>query len=382
MRAAVWFLAMPTCAALACGGNTSVPDASDATAPGDEAGPSDAGSETPPDLPPVETVSMPLFDDVRIGSNPSEADFQNAQIDVDFGGPYAHVVLVADLVSSCFPFAGWKDDPPPSGQNWPPRCDAFDRNYEFTLDEPQKDGDPPAIELVRAITPFGGPEHFEVDVTDVINGRPGKHAVRVHISTWSDGAGQVSGSNGGWSVSAHLDVTPGKPERPVLAVIPLLNTYQGRMAAGIDLPFVIPPGTKAARIEYRATGHGGGSGGLGCIGPAEEFCMRKQTLKLDGQTAFEGNLWRDDCDQNCTLETQGSGTSSFQYCLQNPCGNIDSVKAPRANWCPGTMTPPLMVTADALPAAGPHTFSYLVPFIANGGGWRLSAVVVALGDAL
>ena len=36
------------------------------------------------------------------------------------------------------------------------------------MDEPEVDTDPPALELVRAVTPFGGPHHFEVDITDVV----------------------------------------------------------------------------------------------------------------------------------------------------------------------------------------------------------------------
>jgi hypothetical protein len=44
------------------------------------------------------------------------------------------------------------------GVRRPADCDAFDRNFEIALDEPDADsGAPPGLELVRAITPFGGP---------------------------------------------------------------------------------------------------------------------------------------------------------------------------------------------------------------------------------
>lgn len=105
-----------------------------------------------------------VFDNVRITSNSAGPNFQQANATVDFGaGPFTKVTLVVDLASTCFPFDGWKTNPPPTGQNWPADCDAFDRNFEFTLDEPKDATDTPAIELVRAITPFGGPLHLEVE---------------------------------------------------------------------------------------------------------------------------------------------------------------------------------------------------------------------------
>src|SRR5205814_1914539 len=83
------------------------------------------------------------------------------------------------------------------------------------LDPPAKDGDPPAIELIRAITPFGGPLHVEADITDVLNGLPGPHRLQAYIDTWSDSAGRVSGSDGGWTVSARVKVQPGSSPRRV-----------------------------------------------------------------------------------------------------------------------------------------------------------------------
>ena len=79
-------------------------------------------------------------------------------------------------------------DPPPAGQNWPADCDAFDRNFDFFIDDapPGADGGGPTpFEVIHAITPFGGPEHLEVDLTDLANGLPGKHGLRVDdIDVW------------------------------------------------------------------------------------------------------------------------------------------------------------------------------------------------------
>ncbi len=290
------------------------------------------------------------------------------------GAPFASVKLVADLSSTCFPFSSWQQNPPPTGQNWPADCDAFDRNFEFSLDDPGDGG--PSHEVIRAITPFGGPLHFEQDLTDAMNFAPGPHVLKVAIGTWSDPAGQVSGSNGGWTVSAHLEVVPGAAPRHVLAVIPLVNSSDGP-DAGRDLPFTLPPGTQTAMIEYRATGHGGAAGDSACIGPAEEFCQRHTHLRLDGLEVGNVVLWRTDCASLCTLAHYGN--PGFDYCQENPCGAIQSVQAPRANWCPGSLTPPLQVDSATIGTPGPHDFSYSIDGVATGGTWRVSAVVYAYG---
>jgi hypothetical protein len=352
-----------------------------------------AGSEQDAGMRPTEPGgamrSVKLFDKIRISSHSEEPPFQKATAPLDFGaGPFDKVTFIADLDTTCYPFTKWADDKPPAGQNFPPKCDAFDRNFEFTIDEPAKDGEPPAFEIVRAITPFGGPEHIEVDITNLANARPGKHALQVFIATWSDAMGQVSGSDGGWLVSAHVEIHTGKPKQNVLAAIPLANTnLQMKTPALKSAPFKLPAGTKKALIELRSTGHGGGSDPM-CFGPAEEFCVREHTLKFDGkaqplagQSPFY--ITRLDCDSLCTMKTQmnGDGTS-FMYCAENPTGNIQSVQASRAGWCPGSMSPPLTWTLDVKDGATPkeHTFEYLVNHIADGGSMRVSAVVYALGE--
>jgi hypothetical protein len=326
---------------------------------------------------------VPAFDNARITSLGGMPNFQQAVADVDFGGgPFAEVKLVVDLKSTCYPFENWTT--PPAGQRWPADCDAFDRNFEFTLDDPPPPVDggalgAPAIEVLRAITPFGGPLHVEADLTDVANGRPGAHKLKAFIATWSDGAGQVSGSAGGWNVSAHLEVTPGEAPRRVLAVIPLYNASQ-TVAAGDAIGFDVPAGVTSGRIEYRTTGHGGGANGVGCIGPAEEFCRRMHTATLDGAELAKVEPWRTDCQNLCTITHQGAAGSGFDYCKENPCGAIQSVRAPRANWCPGSMTPPFTWQAPALGMVGHHTLKLDVSTILPGGSWRSSAVYFGYGE--
>lgn len=342
---------------------------------------SDSGSADGPTEAPA-AFTAPAFAEVRIGSDSSKPNFQQATADIDWGpGPFSKVTLVADLGTTCFPFDSWKDNPPPTGHNWPADCDAFDRNYEFRLDPPADPAaGPPSLELVRAITPFGGPLHTEVDVTDVANALPGKHRLLVGISTWSDSSGQVSGANGGWFVSAHFDVVPGPPPRNVLAARSLFDGNVTSAEPMAPLQFEVPEGTTSTRLEYRVTGHGGVTGAPGCgLQPAEEFCLRTHALLADEVFFTDFMPWRDDCEKLCTLAHQGPDGGGFDYCAENPCGAISSVKAPRANWCPGSITPPFDVVVPGFATPGPHSFRWQISDVASGGSWRVSATFFAFG---
>jgi Peptide-N-glycosidase F, C terminal len=354
-----------------CGSSSPAPHAT-----GAGGAPSDGGKEA---AAPPKPFTIDAFDNVRISSHSDEPNYQGATANIDFGsGPFKSVTMNVSLGTTCYPFSGWSSDPPPQGQNWPADCDAFDRNFEFSLDDPPSGSStPPGLEVVRAITPFGGPEQFQVDLTDVANGLPGKHALSVLITTYSDAAGQVSGSDGGWNVTAKIDVVPGKEPRKVLAVEPL---YYGSVGAGDvvqPIAFTVPQGTNMARIEYRVTGHGGAAPNSDCIGPAEEFCERTHVVSVDGTQIAKLQPWRTDCANFCTIQTY----QGMQYCEQNPCGAIQSVQASRANWCPGSVTDPFDLTAPSLKAAGSHTFSWNIESIATGGTWRVSATYFALGGS-
>src|SRR6266545_3809495 len=186
------------------------------------------------------TSTLEVLRRARIGSHNSAGwpNTDEASAEVDLGaGPFQRVTLVVDLESTCYPFDKWKANPPPPQQSWPADCDAFDRNLNVFIDNPlavesdagEKDGSsdapidvddagnsgapivqmvagPPPYELVHAITPFGGPEHLETDITDFANGLPGKHHLRAHLLSWSDMAGQVTGSNNGWTISVTIHI--------------------------------------------------------------------------------------------------------------------------------------------------------------------------------
>ena len=307
-------------------------------------------------------------------------DTQHKDVDFDLGvAPFAKVTLIVDLESPCYPFDKWISDPPPQGQNWPAKCDAFDRTMGFVIDPAATPDDPPGFEALRSITPFGGPSHIEEDITDWANARPGAHSLRSYINSWPDGAGKVSGSAGGWSLTVRLDVVPGEPPRRVLAAIPLFAGDVGADTPAPKIGFTLPEGTVKTGFSYRVSGHGGADDpSVDCIGPAEEFCKREHTVLLDGVELFKGKAWRSDCTDFCTLAKGFANNPDQSYCMENPCGAIQSVNAPRANWCPSAVVHPYE-GATAL-AAGDHEFSFVIDNMYPGGSWTVSAVMYAYGE--
>jgi hypothetical protein len=328
-----------------------------------------------------ENVStLTVLDRVTISSDSAAEHHQSVTAPVDFGTEsVAHATLHVELESPCFPFDRWTADQIPEGHNFPLYCDAFDRTFEISLDnpEPGSEGEP-GLELARAITPFGGPLALDFDVTDIVNGLPGEHALRVLIPTYADPDGLVSGAKGEWIVSATLSREFGKAPRNVLAVEPLLYG-SFTQAAPPAVVFDAPDGTVAARLDYLTTGHGSGSA-FGCRGPAEEFCQRTHTLSLDGAIVAEFDPWRSDCHTLCTLTHYESDVVSADYCAENPTGAPESVRAPRANWCPGSVTPPFVVENETLTSPGAHEFAWSANAIAEGGSFLVSAVYYAFGE--
>ena len=185
-------------------------------------------------------------------------------------------------------------------------------------------------------------------------------------------------SNGGWTVSARVELLPGPAPRHVLAVVPL---YAGTVGAGDPAPVVswqVPAGARGGRLEYRTSGHGQGPMAARCVGPAEEFCDCRHLILIDGVEIDNIEPYREDCQTLCTVTHAGPVDGGLDYCLENPCGAIASVQAPRANWCPGSMTPPFIWDAlPALAAPGPHPSPSNIPNIAVGGTWLASAIYFA-----
>jgi hypothetical protein len=326
-------------------------------------------------------VTTVIFSGARISSEEGAEHRREAVANVDFGAvQVASARLLLHLESPCFPFSNWAELETPAGQRWPAECDAFDRKLTVSLDDPSEaeaeaGAGAPGLELVRAITPFGGPLELETDVTDIVNGLPGEHRLRVAIDTWGDPAGMVSGSRGAWLVSAALELTAGVAPRRVLAIQPLVFGDQLEVEAE-PVTFTVPDGAGSARIDYRVTGHGAVADAL-CRGPAEEFCARTHVLEIDDEPLPSFVPWRNDCAKLCTLTDNDAPLGPAQYCAENPCGAVQSVRAPRANWCHGSETPPFAIEAEALIAPGQHQLTRTIRGLADGGLWTVSATYFA-----
>lgn len=300
---------------------------------------------------------------------------------------YAKAGFFIDLESPCYPLDNPNWNNIPQGHRWPPACDAYDRNMNSTWFPPKKEGDTaPGFDLVRAITPFGGPMKVGVNITDLVNAMAKKHPLgsehtfQLHISTYADGKGQVSGSKGSWIVSARIELTPGTPPKNVLDAIPLVNeSYKHNDGSTVEKEFSIPEGTKSTKLVYSTTGHGGGTADANCIGHADEFCKRSHRVFVDGKQAKLVIPWRNDCSNFCT-EVSHPRNPSFKICKENPCGSKASVRAPRANWCPGTTTYPYTWSFPEWNAPGKHTFGYSVANVAKGGSWKTSAILYVYGE--
>jgi len=141
-----------------------------------------------------------------------------------------------------------------------------------------------------------------------------------------------------------------------------------------EVSFTVPEGVTSGVIAYRATGHGGAQGGAGCTGPAEEFCVRSHVLTLDQAPLDEFSPWRNDCASLCTPASyESSFLTISEYCAENPCGAPSSVRASRANWCPGSVTLPHVVESPELALAGDRRFGFSLDELVTGGSWLVSA---------
>lgn len=176
-------------------------------------------------------------------------------------------------------------------------------------------------EIARFITPYGfywnssqnWKHGWYYDLTDF--------AYLLHDSC--DIIYQHSGYEGntdrGWTVTMDFYMVHGEPAREPkgLSILHRVNAPYGNVNnpfSNVVKPktFNMPAGADAVDFKIIQTGHG-----MDKQENCAEFCSKKRTVTLDGNTISEQNVWRDDCGANSLFPQAGTWIYD------------------RAGWCPG-----------------------------------------------
>lgn len=241
----------------------------------------------------------------------------------------------------------------------------------------------PLIELMRFFTPFGigkfnhiqikdkdwqSTAHFRQEITAFA---PLLKDREVHIGIYIGNY-----DSAGHQVSANITIHPSMSNaEEVTFIMPLFNTLNILEAEGQDYPtlfnsekgllveFELEKAVKNAQLRYITTGHGGWESG-------DEFNPKENKLFLDGKLIHTLIPWREDC---------GS------YRLMNPAsGNfkngLSSADLSRSNWCPGTVSYPMMISLGNL-EAGKHKIQLKIdqgpPQGSSFSYWNVSGVLLS-----
>lgn len=239
----------------------------------------------------------------------------------------------------------------------------------------------PNVELMRFFTSFGinhfnynkikGKDwlestSFRQEITDLKSVFSGKE---LYVGTY---IGNYDG--GGHEVSLEITIHTGRSPLNFDYALPVFNTVNvmemgGQNYAtlfgeekGLEVSFELEKDLKNAQLRYITTGHGGWGNG-------DEFVPKANRIFLDQLLAHSFTPWRQDC---------GS------YRLSNPVsGNfasgLSSSDLSRSNWCPATVTNPVLIDLGNL-KAGKHTIRVQIPQGPREGSsfsfWNVSGVLL------
>lgn len=196
------------------------------------------------------------------------------------------------------------------------QCEAWDRLGSIVVVHDYAGGKKSSVEILRFMTPYREGATWSIDVTDYASILSGSYTMRTYIESWSSMKGEipkgwemtvalkVSGKNNSairpkvvWPIMTYAAVPYGDPKVPTLRY--------GNQAPGLKGLY------KKGVLRSIITGHGQAN-----RDNCAEFCNKKHTLKVGGQSYFPV-IWRDDC------HTSVSPTQAGNY------------RSPRAGWCPG-----------------------------------------------
>lgn len=176
-----------------------------------------------------------------------------------------------------------------------------------------------SYEVFRYITPYGNGLNmgdgwtWHIDVTDFMPMLHGKLHLSATRGGWGDPYDQTSQEN----LELTFSYIEGTPERNVKSITRLWNlgsvTYDGTIENYLTPYNVQLTGDEAQmRLKVIQTGHGFGGNNDNC----SEFCKKSAYVKMDGDTIYKRDIWRECAD--IPLYPQG-GTWLYD----------------RTNWCPG-----------------------------------------------
>jgi GLPGLI family protein len=240
----------------------------------------------------------------------------------------------------------------------------------------------PVVELMRFYTPFGVKQYNMLQLKDKtwadnVIYRQDISDLRTLLSGQEVWLGINIGNydKGGHKVSANITIHDEDESKAVATqIVPLFCTNNIMEMAGqeygtmfnndkgLEVTFRLDKPMKNCKLRYITTGHGGWENG-------DEFVPKKNSIYLDGKPTFSFTPWRQDC---------GS------YRLSNPAsGNfpngLSSSDYSRANWCPGTVTNPILIDLGDL-EAGTHSMQIKIPQGVPEGtsfsSWNVSGVLI------
>ena len=240
----------------------------------------------------------------------------------------------------------------------------------------------PLLELMRFFTPFGVKHFNNLELKNKVWQDSAFYRQEIsqllpalsNKEVWI-GANIGNYDGGGHKISLNVTIHPGySREENNTWLLPIFNTNNVMEMAGqdyatmfnsekgLEVSFEIPEGLSNVQLSYITTGHGGWGNG-------DEFVPKKNTILVDEKEVFSFTPWRTDC---------GS------YRLSNPAsGNfnngLSSSDLSRSNWCPGTVTNPILIDLGNL-AAGKHSMRIKIPQGASEGtsfsSWNVSGILI------
>ena len=245
-----------------------------------------------------------------------------------------------------------------------------------------KDDYLPLTELMRFFTPFGIKQYNHISLKDKtwFNEVPYRQDIselQPILSGQEMWVGAFIGNydQGGHRASVEITIHPQENEnKKTTFALPLFNTTNVMEMAGqeyatmfsvekgLEVTFNLEKPIKNAQLRYITTGHGGWENG-------DEFVPKKNSIYLDEQLAFSFIPWRQDCG-SYRLFNPASGNFS---------NGLSSSDYSRSNWCPGTVTNPMLIDLGDL-SAGKHSIRIHIPQGLPEGGsfsaWNVSGILL------